>query len=54
MKDIIYTNEEGEYLEKIPKNNSHTLSEEEVGFILWKLETIENFFPVYKTMIKKE
>jgi hypothetical protein len=41
-------------LEKIQKNGMHTLSEEEVGFILWKLETIENFFPIYQSMLKKE
>ncbi len=29
-------------------------SEDELGLILWKLESIENFFPCYKTMIKKE
>ena len=28
--------------------------EDSLGFILWKLESIENFYPYYKSMIKRE
>jgi hypothetical protein len=38
---------------KINKINGDDLSMEDIGFILWQLEGIENFYPVYKTMIKK-
>ncbi len=27
---------------------------EQIGLMLWKLESIEDFYPTYKTMIKKE
>jgi hypothetical protein len=30
------------------------LSEADIGFLLWQLKEIENFYPCYKTMIKKE
>ena len=30
------------------------MSEEELGFLLWKIQEFENFLPMYKTMIKKE
>ena len=40
------------------RNNSektNNLSEQkQIGKMLWKLETIEDFYPVYKTIIKKE
>lgn len=26
----------------------------DLGFILWKLETIQDFLPAYKTIMKKE
>jgi len=29
-------------------------NQEDLGFLLWQLEEIENFYPVYKSMIKKE
>ena len=29
-------------------------SEEDLGLILWKLESLEKFFPCYKSMMKKE
>jgi hypothetical protein len=29
-------------------------SQEDIGFLLWQLEEIENFYPCYRTMIKKE
>ena len=28
--------------------------DEDIGFLLWQLEGIENFYPCYKTMIRKE
>jgi len=37
--------------EKIPINN---LSEDDLGRLLWQLEELENFYPVYKTMINRE
>lgn len=37
--------------EKIPINN---LSEDNLGLLLWQLEELENFYPVYKTMVKRE
>lgn len=40
-------------MDKLNKLNPN-FSEDELGLILWKLESIENFFPCYKTMIKKE
>jgi len=41
-------------MEKIEKINKHNLPEDDLGFLLWHLEEIENFYPCYKTMIKKE
>lgn len=29
-------------------------SDEDIGFLMWHLEEIENFYPCYKTMLKKE
>jgi len=29
-------------------------SMEDLGFLMWQLEEIENFYPCFKTMIKKE
>ena len=37
--------------EKMAKDNLH---EEDLGLLLWQLEELENFYPCYKTMIKKE
>ncbi len=38
------------------ENNSllDKLSEDDIGFLLWQLEELENFYPVFKSMIKKE
>lgn len=41
-------------MEKIEKTNKNNLPKEDLGFLLWQLEEIENFYPCYKTMIKKE
>jgi hypothetical protein len=41
-------------MEKNENLNKIKLPEKDLGFILWQLEEIENFYPCYKTMIKKE
>jgi hypothetical protein len=41
-------------MEKNEKFNRINLPEKNLGFILWQLEEIDNFYPCYKTMIKKE
>ena len=41
-------------MEKNENLNRKNLPEKNLGFILWQLEEIENFYPCYKTMIKKE
>jgi hypothetical protein len=38
-------------MKKIQKN---TLSEDDLGFLLWKFESIEDFLPYVKSMMKKE
>ena len=38
-------------IEKIINENT---IEDDLGFILWKLESIENSYPYYKSMIKRE
>ena len=39
---------------KLPKMNGEPFLEDDMGLMMWKLESIENFFPCYKTLIKKE
>jgi len=46
--------EGGRNMEKLTKINKVDLPEEDLGLLLWQLEEMENFYPVYKTMIKKE
>ncbi len=41
-------------MEKIEKSNQGDQFDDDLGFILWQLEEFENFYPCYKTMIKKE
>jgi hypothetical protein len=36
------------------KMGSISQSEEDLGFLLWQLESLEKFYPCYNTMIKKE
>ena len=36
--------------EKIDRKD---IAEDDLGFILWKLESIEKFFPCYESMIKR-
>jgi len=38
-------------IEKISKEDD---IEDDLGFILWKLESIENSYPYYESMIKRE
>jgi len=44
----------GKMEENIIKNGKKNLIENDLGFILWKLESIEDFLPCYKTMMKQE
>ena len=41
-------------MDKIQKTVKDDSQEEDLGFLLWQLKEMENFYPVYKTMIKKE
>jgi hypothetical protein len=41
-------------MDKIVKNKKNSFKEEDIGFLFWHLGEIENFYPCYKTMIKKE
>lgn len=40
--------------ENLIKDKKNQLLEENLGFILWKVQTIEDFLPCYKTIMKKE
>ncbi len=44
----------GEIKRDIKINNKEEITEDNLGLILSKLESIENFFPCYKSMMKKE
>ena len=39
---------------KNKKVGENDFSTKDLGFLMWHLEEIENFYPCYKTMIKKE
>ena len=39
---------------EIKINNEGEITEDNLGLILSKLESLEDFFPCYKSMIKKE
>ncbi len=41
-------------MENIGKNNKNNQPDEDLGFLLWQLEEIENFYPCYKKMINEE
>ncbi len=41
-------------MEKIKRFNGEGLLSEEIGFLLWQLEEIENFYPCYRSMLKRE
>ncbi len=42
------------FMHKNEKINNNILRQEDLGFILRQIEEMENFYPCYKTMIKKE
>ena len=44
----------GNTMEKIKGFDKQGLLNEELGFFLWHLEEIENFYPCYKSMLKKD
>ena len=44
----------GKMVENNKKNEKETLFENDLGFILWKLQSIEDFLPCYKTMMEQE
>lgn len=39
--------------EELKKERDGVL-QEELGFILWKVQTIDDFLPCYKTIMRKE
>jgi len=41
-------------MENNEKLNKIRFPEKNLGFILWQLKEIENFYPCYRTMINKE
>lgn len=54
MKKKYYMSEKGGIKMKGNKIfNKINLSEKNLGFVLWQLNEIENFYPCYKAMIKK-
>jgi hypothetical protein len=44
----------GKMVENNRKNEKENLFENDIGFILWKLQSIEDFIPCYKTMMERE
>lgn len=40
--------------EELIKKERKQFLEDELGFILWKVQTIEDFLPCYKTIMRKE
>jgi hypothetical protein len=40
-------------MENIEKINREDTIENHLGFALWKLESLEDFYPCFKSMIKK-
>ena len=41
-------------MEEIKRFTNKVLLRDEIGYLLWQLEEIENFYPCYKSMLKKE
>jgi len=41
-------------MEKIKRLIKEDPFDKDLGFLLWQLEEIENFYPCYKSMLKKE
>jgi hypothetical protein len=44
----------GKMVENNRINEKENLFENDIGFILWKLQSIEDFLPCYKTMMERE
>lgn len=44
----------GKMQEELLNKEKKTFLEDDLGFILWKLQTIEDFLPCVKTIMKKE
>lgn len=40
--------------EELIKKERQEVLEEQLGFILWKVQTIDDFLPCYKTIMRKE
>jgi hypothetical protein len=36
------------------KDSDNLIVDDNIGLILWKLESIEKFYPCYNSMLKKE
>ena len=49
MEEIEKINEEN-----IREVNEGHIIEDDLGFMLWELESLENFYPCYKSMIEQE
>jgi hypothetical protein len=41
-------------MQKFLKNNADRLGDDDFGVLMWKLESIEKFFPCFNTMIKQK
>jgi hypothetical protein len=41
-------------MENIEKIKEKHMDEDDFGFILWQLESVEKFFPCYQSMMKRE
>jgi hypothetical protein len=40
-------------MEKMQKNNLESLSSDDLGFLLWQLGELEEFYPCYKSMLRR-
>jgi len=49
-----YRSEKGAPMEKIKGLTKPSFLRDDIGYLLWQLEEIENFYPCYKSMLKKE
>ena len=53
MSEKYYKLEKGLIMERSKRINKVSFLDEELGFLLRQLEEIENFYPCYKSMLKK-